>query len=303
VGLPTPTVSTALRTHDFDVAFLVSPFMMGRRAGEDAQRHGIPIVALYYTDPMMIAGQGLSALTERKIWAQLGAVHNLADVNLAPTPAAANDLHAQGIPRVQLWEPGVDTSRFSPGLRNERLRRALAPGGELIVGYVGRLAAEKQVDLLAETSRLPGVRVVVVGHGPDTARLRSLLPDAVFTGSRRGSALARLYASFDVFVHPGGWETAGLTILEAQASGCAAIVPDSRGAADMIEPGRTGLLVRPDSGPAIAAAVARLSTEPGLVAGLGTAAATAAAERSWHAAGDRLIRHFDAVRVRKAQLT
>ncbi|MCZ9345761.1 glycosyltransferase family 1 protein, partial [Streptomyces sp. TRM76130] len=66
-----------------------------------------------------------------------------------------------------------------PGLRDEALRRALAPNGELIVGYVGRLAPEKQVELLSTVCALDGVRVVVVGDGPSRTGLEQALPGAV----------------------------------------------------------------------------------------------------------------------------
>jgi phosphatidylinositol alpha 1,6-mannosyltransferase len=303
VALPSPAVATALQSHRPDVVCLLSPFAMGHRAGLAARHLDIPIVAVYLTDPMMISGGRLSATLEQFIWSQLRAVHELADINLAPTPAAARDIQTHGIERVQVWELGFDTWRYRPENRSERLRRALAPDHELIVGYVGRLAVEKQVDLLARTSRLPGVRLVLVGHGPDQVRLRSLIPQAHFTGRRQGAALARLYASFDVFVHPGGYETAGLTILEAQASGCPAIVPGSRGAADMVQPGRTGLVVQADSSAAIADAVAQLAADRELLGQLAVNARTAALVRSWQASGDRLIGHLDAARGRTKQLT
>jgi phosphatidylinositol alpha 1,6-mannosyltransferase len=274
---------------------------MGHRAGLAAQELHLPIVALYLVSPTSISGWnrstgGRSARLERFLWTMFRAVHDLADLNLAPTPAAARDIRSHGIQRVRVWEPGVDVRRYHPAHRSERLRRVLAPNGELIVGYVGRLSHEKQVELLAECSHRRGVRLVLVGHGPDEARLRSLLPDARFAGRRRGAALARLYASLDAFVHPGGYETAGLTILEAQASGCAVIVPRSQGAADLVEDGRTGLVVRPDSGAAIAEAVDRLAADRELVGRLAAQARGAAADRSWAVAGDRLIGYLDAAR-------
>ena len=99
--------------------------------------------------------------------------------------------------------PRWDAARFTPRRRCADLRATLAPDGEVLVGYVGRLAPEKHVHRLAALAGLPGIRLVVVGAGPSATRLRTALPDAVFLGFRDGDELARLYASLDVFVHTG----------------------------------------------------------------------------------------------------
>ena len=122
-----------------------------------------------------------------------------------------------------LWGRGVDLARFSPGKRCAGLRRQLAAGGEVLAGYVGRLATEKRVDLLAPVAELPGVRLVVVGEA--AAALRERMPSAIFLGEQRGEQLARTYASLDVFVHSGPHETFGQTLQEAAASGVPVVAP------------------------------------------------------------------------------
>jgi hypothetical protein len=97
---------------------------------------------------------------------------------LAPSTITATGLLGRGIGNVWLWGRGVDTTRFDPARRSEEIRARLAPGGELIVGYVGRLATEKRVELLAGITTLPQPRLVIVGAGPAEGMLRQHMPTA-----------------------------------------------------------------------------------------------------------------------------
>jgi phosphatidylinositol alpha 1,6-mannosyltransferase len=186
----------------------------------------------------------------------------------------------------------VDTTRFRPALRDEALRRRLAPHGELLVGYVGRLAPEKQVELLSGVCRLEGVRVVVVGDGPSRAGLRRALPGAVFLGRRTGDDLARIFASLDLFVHTGPYETFCQTVQEAMASGVPVVAPAIGGPLDLVAHGRTGLLVPPRDADAVRDAVWSLAADPALRAAYGAAGRAAVEGRTWAAVGDRLIGHY-----------
>jgi phosphatidylinositol alpha 1,6-mannosyltransferase len=203
-------------------------------------------------------------------------------------------LQARGIERVWRWGRGVDSVRFDPAHRSDALRRALAPGGEVLVGYVGRLAAEKQVDLLAGACRIPGVRVVITGDGPAAPQLRKELPGAVFLGARHGAQLARIYASLDVFVHTGPYETFGQTVQEAMASGLPVVAPAAGGPLDLVAPGRTGYLVRPGDGQAFTDAITELAAAPARRAAFGTAGRTAVQFRTWDVLGDELLGHYAA---------
>jgi phosphatidylinositol alpha 1,6-mannosyltransferase len=295
LGLPTAALADAVTAHAPDVVHLASPFVVGARGAGLAARLRVPCVAVYQTDvPAYLRAYRLRA-AEAAAWRWLRRIHNGAARTLAPSRAAAAALTAHGIERVWLWRRGVDTVRFGPEYRSARLRALLAPAGELIVGYVGRLATEKRVDLLAQTCRLPGVRVVVVGDGPARAGLTRALPGAVFLGERHGEQLARIYASLDLFVHTGPHETFGQTVQEALASGLPVVAPAAGGPMDLVAPGQTGALVPPGDGAAIAAAVAALAAEPDRRAAYGQAARVAVAGRGWGAVTDQLIGHYRAV--------
>jgi phosphatidylinositol alpha 1,6-mannosyltransferase len=194
----------------------------------------------------------------------------------------------------------VDTERFRPSRRDERLRAQLAPGGEMIVGFVGRLAPEKKVMRLAALRDIPGVQLVVVGDGPDRRQLAKRLPDAIFLGFKTGDELARAYASLDVFVHTGPFETFCQAVQEALASGLPVIAPNAGGPRDLVAHGGSGFLLSEsrgadadqDFGAALRATVRTLAGDPRLRSRLGTAARRSVLPRTWPAVCEELLGHY-----------
>jgi phosphatidylinositol alpha 1,6-mannosyltransferase len=296
LGLPTPRTRRAITRHRTEVVHLASPVALGAWGSRVARAMDLPVVAVYQTDlPNYARAYRLGAVTEAFAWRWLRDIHNAAARTLAPSSVTAADLHAHGMERVWLWGRGVDAERFHPARRDERLRAEIAPGGEVIVGYVGRLATEKRVDLLAPAACLPGVRLVVTGGGPMEEELRRAIPSAVFLGERHGADLARIYASLDVFVHTGPFETFGQTIQEAAASGLPVVAPAAGGPLDLVEDGVTGFLVPPGDGDAVAAAAGRLAADPALRSRFAAAARRRVLGRTWPALVDELIGHYAAV--------
>ncbi|MFI1163924.1 glycosyltransferase family 4 protein [Streptomyces sp. NPDC020801] len=291
VALPSRRVAAALTEHRADLVHLAGPFVLGVRGMAAAARLGIPAVAVYQTDLAGYARTYMGA-GEAAAWRRIRSVHAAADRTLAPSSAALHDLRTHGVPRVRLWPRGVDTERFRPEHRDEALRRELAPNGELLVGYVGRLAPEKQVELLAGVCGLRGVRVVVVGDGPSQAQLTETLPGAVFLGRRTGGELARIFASLDVFAHTGPFETFCQTVQEAMASGVPVVAPAAGGPLDLVAHGRTGLLVPPRDAAAVREAVRSLAADPALRTAFGAAGRAAVEGRTWEAVGDQLLAHY-----------
>ncbi|MBB0229061.1 glycosyltransferase family 4 protein, partial [Streptomyces calidiresistens] len=300
VALPSRRLARAVADHRPDIVHLASPFVLGPRGLAAAARAGVPVVSVYQTDLAGYARTYLGA-GEAAAWRRIHAVHTASDLTLAPSTSSLRALGAHGVPRLRLWPRGVDTERFDPAHRDPGLRRALAPAGELLIGYIGRLAPEKHVELLGPAAALPGVRTVIVGDGPSAPALRTALPGAHFTGRLTGPDLARLHASLDVFVHTGPFETFCQTVQEAQASGVAVIAPAAGGPLDLVDHDRTGLLVRPGDAGALREAVVALRDDPARRARLAAAGAAAVADRSWEAIGDRLLDHYrEVLRARTA---
>jgi phosphatidylinositol alpha 1,6-mannosyltransferase len=296
LGLGSAAIRRWLTEHQAELVHLASPFVLGARGLLTARQLRLPTVAVYQTDvPGYARAYRLGAAAEAAAWRWVRRIHNAADRTLAPSTASAERLRAHGIERVWLWGRGVDCQRFNPAHRSESLRRSLAPHGEVLVGYVGRLANEKRVDLLAPIAGQPGTRLIIVGGGPAEERLRKVMPGAVFLGQHRGERLARIFASLDVFVHSGCHETFGQTIQEAAASGLPVVAPAVGGPIDLVDDGITGYLVPPGDAAALARAAARLVADPRARAAQGRAARQRVLARSWAAVGDALLGHYEEV--------
>ncbi|WP_419993100.1 glycosyltransferase family 4 protein [Streptomyces boninensis] len=296
VALPSRRLAAELAAHRSELVHLASPFVLGGRGVAAAAKLGVPSVAVYQTDLGSYARTYMGA-GEALAWRRIRQLHSAADLTLAPSTAALSQLAGHGVPRVRLWPRGVDSQRFHPRRRDEALRRRLLDGAEVLVGYVGRLAPEKHVALLAAVQRLRGVRVVIVGDGPSSDALREALPQARFLGARRGTDLARIFASLDVFVHTGPYETFCQTVQEAMASGVPVVAPAAGGPLDLVGHGRTGYLVPPLDAGALRDAVAGLAQDPLLRAGFGQEGRAAVADRTWEAIGDELLGYYAGVRA------
>ncbi len=287
-------VTRALERFAPDVVHLASPFALGWRGVLAAERLGVPAVAAYQTDVAAYTARYGVALTTALAEAHIARLHRRATLTLAPSSESAHQLARLGVDRVRRWGRGVDAERFHPS------RRRPAAHGEIVVGYVGRLAPEKQVEDLRVLSGMPGVRLVIVGDGPSRPRLQALLPDAAFLGHLSGTVLAETMASFDVFVHPGESETFGQTLQEAQASGVPVVATGRGGPRDLVRHGVDGWLYRPGDLDDLRGRVSDLVADAGRRRVFGDAGRAAVEGRSWTVVCDELLAHFEEAAVLRA---
>ncbi|KQY63836.1 glycosyl transferase [Nocardioides sp. Root140] len=272
-----------------DVVHIASPATLGYQAARAADDLGIPSVAIYQTDLVGFAAQydvpggarAMTALT-RKIHVGVGRT-------LAPSSASLRQLELMGVPGLALWPRGVDLELFDPRRRSAQLRQRI--GDDLLVGYIGRLAPEKELDLLTHLLDIEGIRLVIVGGGPEEQNLRRLLPDASFLGLLHGEELASAYASLDVFVHTGRHETYCQAAQEALASGVPVVAPRSGGPIDVVADG-AGFLYEPGSGADLRSYVERLVEDPMLRRRMQSTARRSVEGRSWWAVNEALVGHY-----------
>ncbi|MFZ2292504.1 MAG: glycosyltransferase family 1 protein [Corynebacterium casei] len=248
VGVPTTVVDSELREFQPDIIHLASPFVLGAAGAFSARQLRIPAVALYQTDVAGFATKYQLSALAFGVWEWLRTIHNSCQMTLAPSSLTIADLEHHHIKNVRHWGRGVDAVRFHPSKRSESLRKQWDPmRNKRIVGFVGRLAAEKGVHRLSALNDREDIQLVIVGDGPERPLLEAQLPNAVFTGALGGEALAHAYASLDIFVHAGEFETFCQAIQEAQASGVPTIGPRAGGPVDLIEEGVNGYLLEVDT--------------------------------------------------------
>jgi phosphatidylinositol alpha 1,6-mannosyltransferase len=294
VARPGADVVSILRDVQPDVVHLASPAVLGWAAVQAAAELDVPSVAVFQTDLSAFARRYHLGLSARLVWAQLRRIHNAADLTLVPSSASAYQLRRQGIGPLALWARGVDRELFHPARRDDAWHRSVGRTG-LLVGFVGRLAPEKRVELLEPTSQLPGVRLVVVGDGPRRKSLQRLMPDAEFTGQLTGLDLGRAMASLDLLVHPGADETFCQVVQEALCAGVPVIATAAGGPLDLVRHGENGLLWAGEDETVLAAQVAELRDDPIGLARMAIKARPSVVHRTWDRVTDELLGHYSRV--------
>ncbi|AGW40661.1 glucosyltransferase [Leifsonia xyli subsp. cynodontis DSM 46306] len=309
VGLPSPQVQRILARFAPDVLHAASPFFLGAQAIAAANRLGVPSVAVYQTDVAGFARRNGFGMTSAIAGKYVAWVHEGADVTLAPSAASEYDLRTAGVKPLGRWGRGVDLERYHPNNRTARaaveLRERLSPHGETVVGYVGRVAPEKQVERLASLRGLPGVSVAIVGDGPSLPAVSEALSgmEVAWLGRLSGADLAAAYAAFDVFVHTGSEETFGQTVQEAHASGLPVVAPRAGGPIDLVDHGVDGLLFPQADDRALRAAVSMLVRDAPLRLRMGEAGRRAVLGRGWDVLVAELIRYYEHVIVNACTAT
>ncbi len=236
-----------------DVLYIATEGPLGLSALRAARRLGIPVVSGFHTNFQQYSDHYGFGLLTRLLTGYLRWFHNRSRLTLVPSPSQRLELQRRGFERLELLARGVDGQLFHPARRSAALRTEWGLGeDEIAVLHVGRLAAEKNLQLLIRAFRqlqrdLPQqrLRLVLVGDGPLRAQLQTELPEALFCGVQRGEALAAHYASGDLFLFPSLSETFGNVVLEALASGLAVVAFDQAAAAQHIRHGHNGALATP----------------------------------------------------------
>ena len=280
-----------------DLIHCETEFTLGRTGQRAAAAAGVPLVSSYHTDFGRYAEAYGMPWLRRAVTRYLARFHGRSRRVYTPSAVARGELLEAGLREVEVWGRGVDTTVFHPARRSQELRAAFGMGSRFTFVYVGRLAAEKRVDVVLEAFRQASsmvprgvIHLIVAGTGPREDELRAAAhPDVTFLGFLdRGTRLPDLYANCDAFVFASVSETLGLVLLEAMASGLPVIAAAEGGVRDHLRDGVNGLTYPAGDAAEMARVMVTLASEWELRGHLARHARRTAEALSWERELDRL---------------
>ncbi|TGL78158.1 glycosyltransferase family 4 protein [Leptospira yasudae] len=277
-----------------DIVHVVTEGPLGWSAVRAAKDLGIPVVSDFRTNFHSYTEYYKVGFAGKLVGNYLRRLHNRTAITLTPSQDLADHLLKQGYENVRIVSRGIDTNLFHPSKRDSSLRKEWgATQDQLVVLYVGRIAAEKNIELAVQAFRkiqetIPNARMVLVGEGPLRETLEKKNPDLIFCGLKKGEELAKHYASGDLFLFPSMTETFGNVVLEAMASGIALVAYQYAAAGSYLKHGASALLPRFGKEQEFIDMTSFLSNNPGLRKKVAAKAKKKAIECTWEKVSETL---------------
>jgi glycosyltransferase involved in cell wall biosynthesis len=214
-------------------------------------------------------GARMTLVAEAYVHKWLGTYSKCVDCFLAPSKFVRNKFVEHG------WDP----AKFEVLPHFQRVKPAVERHAEAApLLYFGRLSPEKGVrDLLRAMQRLPDLRLIIAGEGPERIGLEQLssalaLTNVEFAGHMHGAELERAIANSRFTILPShAFETLGKTILESYAQARAVVATDLGSRRELVDAGKTGLLYKTGDVEQLVSAIQFLSSQPELADRMGRA--------------------------------
>lgn len=262
VRLPSPfLLDEKVDLFEPDIVHSHHPYLLGDAALRTARRRKLPLIFTHHTlyeeythyiarDPEYI-----------KRFAAFLSINyaDMCDRVVAPSVSIRDLIRERGatVP-ISVIATGVDTRFFSEGDGKSFREKHGIPEESFVIGYLGRLAPEKNMTYLATAAarsleQRSDARFLVVGEGPSEQAIRQALTEAglqprlILAGEVTGRALADAYHAMDIFAFASLTETQGMVLTEAMAAGVPVIALDAPGARDVVEDGVNGRLLESES--------------------------------------------------------
>jgi 1,2-diacylglycerol 3-alpha-glucosyltransferase len=264
VRLPLPNIVRDFM-EDFrpDLIHSHHPFLLGDAALREGWKMKVPVVfthhTLYerYTHYVPLDSEAL-----KRMAIQLATDYcNLCDTVIAPSESIAALLFDRGVTTpIRTIPTGIDTEAFARGVGSNFRKRAKIRKGTVVIGHVGRLAAEKNLSFLVDAlipclHERPQTNFLLVGDGDAREEMLSRfskegLEDRIHApGKLTGSDLTDAYAAMDCFAFASQTETQGIVLAEAMAAGNPVVALDGPGVREIVRDGENGCLLPADASP------------------------------------------------------
>ena len=255
VALPFTSATHMVKEIKPDIVHSHGVATTGIMAFQAARKIGVPAVVSFHTmvsdaTHYITKKELLQKPLESTIWAYLKWYFPQFDKVIAPSNFAAAILEKQGIKNVVVKPACLDLRNFHPKAEGEFVKKRYNADGPIVL-FVGRLVMEKNLALLIDAAqkvlnKIPNAKFVIAGKGPaeqdykDMVRARGLSDSFVFAGFVPDAELPGLYTAADAFAFPSFFDTQGLVVLEAMATGTPAVVPKDSAAAEFVSDGESG---------------------------------------------------------------
>jgi len=250
---------------------------MGSTAVRLARSREIPLVFTHHTmwdHYTHYAAAADSPAASKFVGALVAGYANLCDAVIAPSRSVKALLRERGVEtRIEVIPTGVEVERYSRGNGRQFRRKHGIPETARVIGYVGRLAPEKNLEFLsAAVARFlaldGGAHFLVVGSGPSEEEIRNTLADAGgadrlhLAGLCEEQELINAYHAMDVFAFASQTETQGMVLTEAMAAGKPVVALDGPGVRDVVRDRVNGRLVSVEHRQVFAQALAWMFSRP-----------------------------------------
>ncbi|KAB3535742.1 glycosyltransferase family 1 protein [Alkaliphilus pronyensis] len=294
-------VKNALDDFKPDIIHIVTPFSVGLKGLKYARENNIPLVSSYHTNFVEYFKFYNLQILENICWSYFNWFHSFCEINFCPSMDTLNKLDRKGIGNLKIWDRGIESDEFSPIKYNKDLReRYVSPNVKLLL-YVGRIAPEKELDVLLKAVQILSkkdipFKLLMVGDGPLYNELKAQnIKNVIFDGYKFGSELQEIYGSSDIFVFPSSTETYGNVILEAMSSGLPVVAPFEGGIKENLKNGNNGLVFNKEDSIDMANKIEMLLKDEKLRVSLANNAREHAMSKSWNKVFQKLFKNYKSV--------
>ena len=264
-----PQLSETIDAFRPDIVHSQHPFLLGMTAVRVARRRGLPLVFTHHTlfEQYTHYVPGDSPALKRFAIELATRYANLCDQVFAPSESIRDLLQQRGVTTpIAVVPTGVRLEHFAQGDGPAFRRQMGIPEDAFVVGHLGRLAPEKNLEFLAQAvadfvGSHPHAHFLVIGSGPSESAMRDVFARAGLearlhvAGILQQQELADALHAMDMFAFASTSETQGMVLTEAMAAGLPVVALDAPGAREVVRDRHNGRLLHEATPVAFSAAL------------------------------------------------